>query len=94
MTTSDLASQAVGGTAFIANAASGIASTNMESWVPVIIQSGAIGLLAFVLWHVFTKIIPKLIDAQNEALKNFREESHEIRKEFKETLKETVAQLK
>ena len=83
----------VGAGAFLANALS-TASNGIEGWVPLLVQSGAIGMLAFVLWHVFAKFIPRLMDAQHDALKEFRSEAAEMRREFKETLKEAIDQLK
>jgi hypothetical protein len=89
----DLSAKMIGSVAFLANAI-GSGATGIESWIPAFVQSGAIGLLAFVLWHVFTKIIPRLIDALMEAIKHFREETAAMRADFKEALKEAIQEAK
>ena len=89
----DIPAKAIGGVAFLANAI-GYSASGVESWVPVFVQSGAIGLLAFVLWHVFSKFIPRLLDSQEAALKHFREETAAMRADFKETLKQAIQEAK
>lgn len=89
----DLSAKIIGGGVFLANAF-GTSATGVESWIPVFVQSGAIGLLAFVLWHVFSKFIPRLLDSQEAALKHFREETAAMRSDFKETLKQAIQEAK
>lgn len=87
----------VGGVAFMGNVL-GSATSGIEGWIPLLVQSGAIGLLAFVIWHVFAKFIPALQQSHKETHENMGRILDEQRKEFLTTLRdhrqETSAALK
>lgn len=82
---------AFGGVIASANAIASVAS-GTEGWFPVVIQSGAIGLLAFVLWHVFAKFIPSLQADNRETLNKMSLLLDNQRKEFTQTIKEERAE--
>lgn len=77
-----------GGTAFLANAVPSAPTGGFEGWIPVIVQSGALGLLAFVLWHIFAKFIPHLLDSNQKMMTDMGRILDEQRKDFQDALKE------
>jgi hypothetical protein len=76
--------------AFLGNATitGGTSAGTFEAALPILVQSGAVGLLSFVLWHIFAKFIPRLMDSHEAALKAYREELAEARKAFADALRE------
>lgn len=73
---------------FLANAIPSVANAGFDSWIPIIVQSGAVGILAFIIWQVFTTFIPRLLDAHEKTLEKNREEMAIQRREFLEAIKE------
>jgi len=71
---------------FFANAIPSAVS-GVEGWFPILIQSGALGLLAFVLWNVFS-VFRAMQDGNRDAIKDLGRILDEQRADFAEALKE------
>ena len=82
----------LGSITFLANAIPSVAA-GIEGWFPVLVQSGALGLLAFVLWNLFG-FIHRMQEGSKESIKDLGRILDEQRTDFAEALKEHRAETR
>ena len=86
----------VTGVTWVANV---VAQTDPGSWPSVVVQGGAVALLAIVLYYIFAKITPELMKQRKEEHEAFmtalaqvqlqaRDDRHTSEKAWRESLKE------